>query len=251
MRPYLVYTWQDYVPNSAGSKALHRLCHELNEAGQEAYVGAGWATNPEWNTPTHPVPLPGDWIAVYPEVIRGNPWNAPHVARWVLYYPGALGGDKTYAPAEMVFSWHPVYIDAPLLNLPTVELDIYADRHLEREGAVYYIGKSPKTREMPGMTEITNEMRIDRHALALALNRATALYTFDNVTGMGDVARLCGCPVVIIPDGEHSPDGLVGDGIGWDEIPPPFDIAAFRARYVGLMDTFRDQLADFIRITQA
>jgi hypothetical protein len=72
------------------------------------------------------------------------------------------------------------------------------------------------------------------------------------MTGMADVARLCGCPVVVIPDGVHTREQVVtGPGLGWDEIPPAFDSAAFRARWIGLMDTFREQLVNFIAITQA
>ena len=247
---YLIWSY-DYRHDSGGPKVLHRLCHELNEAGQEAYVG--WlVTNPDWNTPFHDEPLSGDWTAIYPEIVSGNPWNAPHVVRWVLNNPGLLGGDTVYDPSETVFTFSPLFMDAPVLMLPTIELDIYFDRHLPREGAVFYVGKGQRTRDIPG-TEITNELKADRELLAETLNRAEVLYSFDIISGMTDIARLCGCPVVLIPDdlrtrGQY--DNWFGwDGVGWDEMPEPFDSVAFHSRYAGLYDTFLGQLADFIRAT--
>jgi hypothetical protein len=195
---YLIWSY-DYDHASAGPKALHRLCHELNMAGQEAYVGP-WTTNPDWITPVHDAPLSGDWTAVYPEIVRGNPWNAPHVARWVLNTPGLLGGDPTYDASEIVFAWHSEFLSGvPLLELPTIETDIYTDRHESRSGEAFYIGKGYG--EWPGAEVITLAMRRDRHALADLLNRVTLLHTFDDTTAMILIAALCGCSVHVVSSG--------------------------------------------------
>lgn len=225
---YLIWSY-DYSHASAGPKALHRLCHELNEAGQEAYVG--WpGTNPEWNTPYHAAPLEGDWCAVYPEIIGGNPWNAPHVARWVLNTPGHLGGDKTYGPAEHVFSWSPLFLEGvPLLFLPAIETDIYVDRHEPREGELFYVGKGSQG-DTNGAAAITLAMRQDRYALADALNHATLLRCFDDVTAMADIALLCGCPVQMPTDERLEPAG-------------------YREEYLGKCAEFPAQLARFVEIT--
>jgi O-antigen biosynthesis protein len=231
---YIVWSY-DYSHASAGPKVLHRLCHELNLAGQEAYIGAEWTTNPEWNTPTHAAPLDGDWCAIYPEVVSGNPWNAPRVARWVLNVPGKLGGDRTYQSSEYVFAWDRLFLDGvPLLNLPAIEADIYYDRRLPRHGELVYFGKGPRDyTKVHGAYEIHAEMRASRHLLADALNRATLMYCLDDVTGMTEIARLCGCPVLMVSTGERmEPDG-------------------FRERYLARWPVFRKQLATFIEITQA
>jgi hypothetical protein len=228
---YIIWAY-DYSHASAGPKTLHRLCHELNEAGQEAYIGPGWATNPEWNTPTWDGAFPSEeWITVYPEIVRGNPWNAPHVARWVLNRPGLLGGDREYDRSEMVFSFLGAFHDAPLLSLPTIELDIYTDRGEQRTGELYFVGKGTKG-ATDGAAPITLEMRLDRHALADALNKATLLRTFDDVSGMNGIAQLCGCPV-LLSSGERLEPG------------------DFRERYLALFPAFREQLARFIEVTQA
>lgn len=229
---YLIWT-QNYGHAGGGHKVLHRLCHELNQVGQRALVNHA-VTNPEWDTPYHRAPLSGDWVAVYPEVVRGNPWRARRVARWVLNVPGKLGGDRTYDPSELVFSWDPSFLaGVPLLHLPAVETDIYSDRGLPRQGEVFYVGKGElDASRVNGATAITVAMRQDRHALADALNRAELLRCFDDCTAMTEIARLCGCPALVIPTGERlEPDG-------------------FRDEYLAQWPVFRKQLAAFVRITQ-
>lgn len=226
---YLVWGY-DYSHASGGPKVLHRLCHELNEAGQEASIGNGYATNPEWDTPQGV--MDSDTIAVYPEVVAGNPWNAQRVVRWVLNTPGKLGGDRVYDPAETVFSYSPLFMDAPLLHLPAIETDIYTDRGLAREGELYYVGKGSQS-DTNGAAAITHEMRLDRHALADALNRATLLRCFDDTTAMAQIALLCGCPVLVVPSGQR------------------LEPAAFRDEYLAQWPVFLEQLARFVEVTQA
>ena len=229
MIPYLIWSF-DYSVASAGPKALHRLCHELNSAGQRAYVSYP-NVNREWFAPFHDGPLPGEYIAVYPEIVPGNPWNAPHVARWVLNTPGKLGGDTSYPPSEMVFSWDKQYLDAPLLWLPAFETDIYYDRGYPRSGSLCYVGKGARTQSL-GDTEITHEMRLDRDRLADALNRAEVLYSFDDTTAMVAIAKLCGCPVVIVPTGQRQ------------------EPTGYREEYLERFAEFPAQLREFIRVTQ-
>jgi len=233
-RPYLIFCYP-YSHAAGGLKVLHHFCHQLNVAGEKAYVSVA-QTNPVWNTPFHLPPLEGDYIAVYPEVMRGNPFNAPHVARWALNVPGFLpGGDPTFDPSEMVFTWAPQFLaGVPLLHLESIELDIYFDRGEARSGEMFYTGKSQfyaGDGDTTGASPITLEMRQDRHALADALNHATLLRSFDPVSGMNDIALLCGCPV-LMPNGDRlEPDG-------------------FREKHQESVDAFPAQLAEFIRITQ-
>jgi len=252
---YLIWSY-DYSHASAGQKVLHRLAHELRLIGEEAYVGP-WATNPEWDTPHIPFDLTtiseGEWCAVYPEIVPGNPWDAPVVARWVLNSPGLLGGDPEYPDSEIVFSYSPTFSDAQPLYLPAVELDIYTDRHEPRQGSAVYVGKGIEDQAILGATRITLEMREDRHALADVLNRVSLLYSFDAVSGMNDIARLCGCRVEILSDRYRHRAELTGmdwTGVGFGYTPPEFDSAEFRARYEASVETFRrEQLPAFVRAT--
>lgn len=231
MNPYLIYAF-DYRHASGGIKVLHRLCHEINQVGKEAYIGNTTKVNPEWLTPIHEPSFDREWIAIYPEVVTGNPWNAPHVVRWVLNVPGKLGGDRIYDASEIVFSWDASFLDAPILYVPALDLDIYHDRHEERVGEAYYVGKGQVTNEPPRGIEITLEMREDRYALASLLNSVSILNCYDDVTAMIDIARLCGCPVWIIPQAKRiEPRGALTE-------------------YIVKVAAFPDQLERFIQATQ-
>lgn len=257
MRPYLVWTLP-YKVDSSGEKVLHRLVHELNLAGQEAYTCFD-QRNPKWQTPYHPGPLGDDWIAVYPEVVTGNPLNAPHVARWVLNKPGKLGGDKTYDPSEEVFCFAEQFnvLGVPpdrIMYLPAIELDIYTDRHLPRRFTLYYVGRKRGIHRPKRALEISPHLRRRPRRLAHVLNRAALLVCYDNMTAMNLIARLCGCPVMLVPDGEWTLKQFQEfgmEGMGWDEVPGPFDSDVIRAREVAAYDTFKTQLAHFIDITQS
>ncbi len=187
-------------------------------------------------TPRTPTPhAAGDWVAVYPEVVAGNPWGAPHVARWALYFPGVLAGDREYDPSEAVFTWQREYLEGvPVLQTPTVDLDIYRDLDLPRAGALTFAnkGRSDLLHVTGAAAPITFDLRLDPKALAAALNRAEVLYTTDAHTGMTQLARLCGCPVVIVPTGER------------------LEPAGCREQYLAQAAAFPAQLATFVAITQ-
>lgn len=251
---YLIWAY-DYDVAAGGGKMLHRLCHELRRAGEDAYVapatsaiwtaspergsvnGVGLATNPEWNTPVFSGELDGAWTAVYPEIVPGNPWGAPQVVRWVLNVPGLLGGDRSYASDELLFAYHErFYPGVPLLYLPWFD-PIYVDRREPRAGAVSYIGKSNSGPLPEPAPPITLAMRRDLQTLATVLNRAERLYSFDEESGMIYIAQLCGCRVTIVRGGSL------------EELP--FDTAAFHEAHHRRMVAFREQLRRFVEITQS
>ena len=109
-RPY--YVWApDYRETSSGVRVLHLLCHALNSIGEEAYVTTA-VTNPALRTPTldrgvverHEA-SDRKPIAVYPEVVSGNPLGAEAVVRFLLNRPGFLGGDSQFDSAEFVVAY--------------------------------------------------------------------------------------------------------------------------------------------------
>jgi hypothetical protein len=263
--PYIVYT-PPYSAEVGGIKVLHRLVHELNVKGYEAF--ATGTTNPEWWEPTtNSVPDTG--IAVYPEVVAGNPWGTNTVARWVLNVPGRLGGEEEYAKTELIFPFKRVYNqwglpEDRILLLPVIEMDLFYDMGLKRSGRAFYNGKGincPRVPETEGLMEIVKEDNWDKEALALKLNSIELLYTYDNITALWDVARMCGCPVVIIPNGEMTREhfdmdeaGTDGLGLGIEETQKALDTidsVSFKEHYSTLFNTFDSRLDTFISITQA
>ena len=84
------------------------------------------------------------------------------------------------------------------------------------------------------------------------------LYCFDNSTILAYEAILCGCPVVIIPDGtqtraDYESLELSTDGIAWglEELDRvKVDVAGLRRRYELIKQEYTEQLERFIEITQ-
>lgn len=105
--PYIIFA-PDYREDSEGVKALHRLCHTLNEKGCNAYVSTS-VVNTGWNTPhinNEEATKKADEgaICVYPDIVQGNPFNGKNIARYVLSQPGLHGGDTVYGPDDTVFA---------------------------------------------------------------------------------------------------------------------------------------------------
>lgn len=269
MRPYVIWIYP-YRNSSAGIRVMHRLCHELRQRGQEAYVYPGWP-NPDWNEAWLADPrevLARDAIAVYPEVVSGNLLGASRVARYILNVPGLLGGDKQYDPAEMLFCYSPclreyVPSDDRILNLPVIEPELFnavGAFWQERRGVVNYQGKG-RAYAMPGdTTTITWQWPETRREVAELLRRAEWFVTSDTMTALTTEARLCGCPTVLLPDGHVTREqwqewGGPLDGLAWGNTAMELEraretVGLFPAWYYEQVAAFPAQMERFIEVTQ-
>jgi hypothetical protein len=210
-RPYVVMT-TPFATSSAGVVACHRLVHELNLAGFEAFsVGP---TNPKWIEPRitpwgfRLLSKFSDPIAVYPEIFTGNPLNARHVVRWVLNWPGAIAGDKEFGGSELVYTWDEDFYNTDrILCWDSVERDLFNDKDLPpKELDCFYIGKGvlrgvQTDARTDGMTQITARWPQTRAELSDLLRRTRVLYTYDDQTMLAFEAVLCGCEVIVLPEG--------------------------------------------------
>ena len=204
--PYLIWA-PPYQNGSGGIRALHRLCHLLNEHDYEASVTA--AGNPEWHEYYWPLSrLEPRTIVVYPEVTFGNPLGATNRVRWVLNAPGFIGGPRQYDPDELVFTWSTDYVHVPkdrLLTVDLVERELFnQDGAEERDADRFWIGKGankgiPLSPVTAGMEQITYEWPAEREDLAALLKRTRTLYTYDDKSQLNWEALLCGCKVVLLP----------------------------------------------------
>lgn len=268
MIPYIIWT-PDYQPDSGGVKVLHKLCHALNQRGLEAYLFPTYITNPEWKTPvlnrSNP---PEEFIAVYPEIVSGNPMNSICVARWILNVPGRLGGDGVYSDSDLIFpyvrslnTWG--LPEERVLFMPVDETHIYYNMGLERSGRIVYVGKgfaSPRIPETKNLFELTRTATKDKEQMALLFNKSELLYSYDNFTAVLDMARLCGCPVVTIPNGERtkkeiedSETGICGIGFGVEETEYAMESiksGEFTENYLKHIAAFNLKLDFFINLTQ-
>lgn len=259
-----------YAPNSAGVGCLYRLCDLLRARGYPAFITGSRRTAPQFDAPLITAEDAAElcsigFTALYPETVPGNPLRASSVIRWVLNRPGLLGGDPVYAAGETVYYYAEAFLPyirndvAGRLYMPTIDERIFfADgRDLAIRGVeCFYVGKSA-WREGVCDRRVTYEITRTSPAkaeLGRLLRASRVLYCFDNSTILTYEALLCGCPVVIVPDGtqtrqDYERQELGMDGISWgieEYRGDPVDVPGVRSRYEALKQAFARQLAVLI-----
>lgn len=201
-RPYLI--WTPRYSRSAGVQALYKLAHELEERGCEVYL---WT----WGNIKRPGykyinninrALKQEGIVVYPEVAVGNPLRFNRVARWVLYFPGQLSGEKTFYPTEKIFSWRPEYYPgAPRLYVNLVDKTLFYNDGKEKTQDYVFVHKGGRTCYMPeleNLPEINMNWPKTRETLGEILRSCRTLYSFDLHTSILDEAYYSGAKVKMI-----------------------------------------------------
>jgi len=206
----------DYTGGSGGSIALHRLCDLLNASGCEAWIvpiEAGAVTNPDWRGPLAGAdgPLPPDAVAIYPEIISGNPLGAGRVVRWLLNRPGAVNGGAAMdeQPEDLLLAYDPqIDADLPVLWVPVIDPTVFFPKDRPGSGRLLWIGKgrAPAGLDRSGTTVITRSWPATKRELAEALRGADALVSCDWLTAMIGEALMCATPVVLVDDDRWSAD---------------------------------------------
>jgi hypothetical protein len=116
--PFYIYAPR-WVNSSAGIKALHFLCHSLNQVGQSAYLvladdfhGMKSRINGKLNTPILTQEIAQAHfdaglkpITIYSETIRGNPVGANFVVRFIANYLGKLGGPSEFPENDFILAY--------------------------------------------------------------------------------------------------------------------------------------------------
>jgi hypothetical protein len=225
--PYYIVA-PPYVRTSAGVRVMHLLCHSLNRRGQTAYVmlypALPWRNDqvaPDLMTPIlTPHVVRSHFrrgltpIMVYPEVVSGNPFGGPCVVRYVLNFPGLLGGDKEYAPEELCFSYSQVLAVTTrspdnILFLPATDTRVFypAPEGQKRQGSCFYANKYKIAHKgalfdiTKNSVEITRDLRSSQTPQEVAdlFRRSEVFYVYEN-TALATEAVLCGCPAVFLPN---------------------------------------------------
>lgn len=203
---------------SAGVRALHYLCHMLNELGYEAYV----TSPPDQCSPYLRTPTLSDEIvqrhraadlspiAVYPEVVTGNPLGVAVVSRWLLNLPGHLGGENSFPAADLIFHYRGVILNSDSsdrLDMPLVDRRIFNNNtpEAERNGFAYYAAKylhfqnkiSRAVISNPRGTSLALNIPRSHQEIADILRRSEAFYIYEPSTMIYE-ALACGCPVAYV-----------------------------------------------------
>ena len=106
---------------TGGVVAMHKLAHNLAKTGHNVFTfcepeyphenirvikSYGKKLNndeTEWSWESFQYPL-NKTISIYPQIIRGNPYNTKHVSRWVLYHTEKFIEDQ-YGEEDVYFNY--------------------------------------------------------------------------------------------------------------------------------------------------
>lgn len=270
-----------YRETSSGIVSLHYLCHMLNLNGREAYICGTDGVNPELKTPLldsataqRHVAAGKVPIAVYPEVVTGNPLKRAVVVRFLLNFEGFLSGTSMDAAATDLFFYYAARLaehrgvpEGDLLCLPTIDVGLFSPgaAAAERDGCYLYQNRHPLAQidyaQLPaGIRLLSMANALTLPELAGLLRNAEVMYTYEwSMTCV--IAVLCGCPVIFIPgygvDQDLLDNSFFGSvGFAMLDQPEPLQhaqasLGGALQRYVERTASFWQQLDVFIAKTQA
>lgn len=289
--PYYIVA-PPYKRASAGVVTLHVLCHLLNRAGYPAYLAVWPPVRGMWgyqklamdNKLITPVlndeALQSHFadgltpITIYPETIEGNPLYAPLVVRYVLYYAGQLGGDRSYPRSEFVVAFSEK-IKASLarcdgvISFPVADpLEFIPKKKPKKRTQDYYYAEKYLTAFHKKIPErvAQNARRISRdepdsmtrEQLVEALQSARFLYAFEDSAIIYE-ALLAGAAVIMMRN-PHFRSMLAEHESGWagiarDESPAEIQralrtVGDYPKSYERWMQASVQHLQAFIAATQ-
>jgi len=270
--PYYIVA-PDYAEQSAGVRLLHELCSLLNQLCYPAYITAACTHGALWTPQLSPAIQRAHWqarqvpIVVYPEVSPSHGLELGLPVRFLLYYPGVHGGPKTFDADTLVFKLggDVLYPGGHSLELPTIKTELFCppQEPKPRDRVLYYYNRySGKLRDFgPDAIEISPKQPKTLAETAALYQRASVLYCYEYSTAAQE-ARLCGCPVVYLPNPERLPtlDPIIRfwgmNGVAWGDDPDAVlqaraSVHLFANDYAQRMANWRQDVLRFIETTQA
>ncbi|MFP6799550.1 MAG: glycosyltransferase [Pseudomonas sp.] len=276
-QPYYIFA-PDYRRSSSGIRVMHMLCDALIRSGFEAYVIAK-VFSPEFMTPQLTDEVAErhrsqrlEPIAVYPEVVDGNPLNAGVVVRYILNRPGFIEGSGQFGDDDILYAYSrdllmPGITDDRVMLLPPFDLRVFRlsdDPDKRVAGKVcYYQGRRGELQIDPALLppdaiEITPTWPSSWEDMADLFQQCEIFYCAGS-SALGTEAVLCGCLCVVIVE-ENAPRIGVYEtqshGAAWGTSPEELERARrtlplVRDNWLRLETEFWPALDHFIEVTQA
>lgn len=270
----------DYRESSSGIQCLHYLCHALNLQGANAWLAGGVKVNPWIKTPLLTEQIRSEHvarnlpaIAIYPDIVSGNPLSAPVCVRYMLNHEGVMNGNRIERKEGDLHLYHrSAFVDpaypGDVLTVPMVDTRLFQpDPQREHTLDLLYLNRVPRsavdfTRLPAGIRVLSPDNRLPLEELAEVFRSARVLYTYESSTTYY-LALLCGCPVVALTAPGYEKYAVaeqdmadVGGGVAWADDAESLQrardgIAAVRAQAEDWERHFWLKLDDFIDKTQA
>ena len=230
-----------------GSIALHKLCSVLNELGFESYVTPyresyvvdqhtwhryiwrfikwrirdhirSFNTNPNFLTPIFKgVGVTDDFIAIYPEIVFGNPLGAKHVVRWFLHQPGFHNQRIYFGKNELYFKFNSSIRDfhfegstTSSTELKVIDYPLHyynlTNTAVDRTGTAYCLRKGQGKRIQHDLSDSILIDGKNHDEVARIFKRVKRFISYDPLTAYSVLAVMCGCESVVIPDDNVTED---------------------------------------------
>lgn len=214
--PYYIAS-PSWTHKSSGVRVLHLLAHALNESGQKAYLiplnGGAYTRNPNLNTPL----LDADYenfynyaeiqpIAVYPDIVIGNPYSCKKVVRYLLAEP-RKEVSKEFELTDRIY-YYRSDMGSPMLCIPTFDSNVFyppyavypngdgktARLHV-RHGTCFYSCKYEAFgNKLLPITENSVRLEGTHEQIADILRNAEKVYVYEH-SEIAVLAKMSGCEV--------------------------------------------------------
>ena len=153
---------------------------------------------------------------MYPELTLGNPLNAPHVARWLLYTPGKrhpfeFGENEMYFRVDEFADLPELTGGAPDLFLWTVNRTYRNENRPDRKGACFIVrkwGDGPRHPITEGAIQLDGKSHEEINEI---FNQCEVFYSYDDATMYSQYAAVAGCLSVVLPSGDASRDDMLAN----------------------------------------
>lgn len=269
---FLVPLIENHLSNVLNTKQIQKLL----AINIDQY--SGFTTNPDWNTPwlshqdASSLARELQVVTVYPEIIRGNPLGAKHIARWCLHRPGFFGDEFCFGRSEVLFKYNDwIELPAPydgffeyggtlFCNFPPYNLfgrspliDVYPE--VAGRDICYAIRKGDV--DFEPIFGITNEsINIDnftRREVANIFTKCKRFISFDHNTFYSSLAVLSGCESIVVPSPNLKGEGSYPSSrrpwlaYGMDDLPRAVSQSFSALKYFDeLGDRSAQSVCDFV-----
>ena len=213
---------------TGGVVAMHKLAHNLAKTGHNVFTfcepeyphenirvikSYGKKLNndeTEWSWESFQYPL-NKTISIYPQIIRGNPYNTKHVSRWVLYHTEKFIEDQ-YGEEDVYFNYgnFKTYKTVPDRKLTAINYyfdKLYITNRGTRKGFCHMSHKNtpPNGHET---FKAFNSFDLGQWKtngafdyLREQFNKYEYFLTYDQKSFFTLAATLCGCKAIILNPG--------------------------------------------------
>ena len=254
---------------------LHRLCSALNALGCPAYLDGSEPSGDLWTPVLTEALRVAHFKAGKKPIVVGQASSAlQKIGLQVAYEPDARNSSaaKTGRVALHTLSYvqgshgvaphHAVFV--PAFDLAMLDSSALRDAP-GRQGIAFihsqFVAAGGKARDFgPDAVDLALPAYETEAAMRELLCKTRVLYAFEPSVCI-DLARLCGCPVVMVPNAftlKSKPLSLQDkecDGISWGEDPQQIETAAdtvlqWRAHYIEQASGWQASLQAFVKTTQ-